>query len=824
MAETGWLSPGSVSVVADGDDNWNNTANVYASDNAYTVCQIGKGDVSHTLRLSSFGAGLPAGAVNICMEVAVERKASGSGLSDDLVQWFDGTNRVGDNKASSADWPTSDGVATYGSASDGWNASLTAAMVNSAEAGVDIAVHNILTSRTASIDHVRVRFFYDPPPVQEISVPVSGALECGALLVGVGETGVPISGVSGYGAAVVAVRGCAVPVACGLPVSAGAIRVAGAAAGVGGSCAVTAWGDMVRVVPVGVSGSCSVLAGAVQVSGDPAVVLVPVVCSSVVTAGAVLVTPAVVPVSVSGLCGAGVVRICSVPAGMGCSVVVQAGAAGVRGVAVPVACGLGVSAAGDRVGVAGVPVVVGSGGSLGCVVVRVSGVPVAGSVSASCGVVGVAGVGVPVACSTAVGAVPVWSAAVAVAIAAVTGALVDAEQVLNNRVKYTLSHPVFGSRMYEVVVRVVQSSLNMIDRFRFAAADNAGLAADVEGVVSGEEVSVTLPHGTNLRALKPMIDVSIEASVAPASGVVRDFSVPVVYEVTAETGVSRVFTVRASVTEAVGKSIVRFNVLRALNPLLPVDLVADVTESAVTLVSPNVADVVLGALKPTVQISEGASVVPASTQVRDFRGTVPYRVTAGDGSSAVYSADMYRRADVGAPSVAGQVSVSGGVFTMLGSGTDIWGSSDRFFFVFRSMTGDCWAEVLLESQQATNDWAKAGLMVRSTLLGNSVHAFVGMAPLLDGSNRTLFVSHRLTTGGTSVMPFQGGVEGPPVWLRLEKVGTEIRAYRKTVAGSTWTLVQSVTVPLIGSTAYVGFAVCSHTTGLGECVFRGLRVG
>ncbi|MBM3421776.1 MAG: hypothetical protein FJY09_00780 [Chlorobi bacterium] len=32
-----------------------------------------------------------------------------------------------------------------------------------------------------------------------------------------------------------------------------------------------------------------------------------------------------------------------------------------------------------------------------------------------------------------------------------------------------------------------------------------------------------------------------------------------------------------------------------------------------------------------------------------------------------------------------------------------------------------------------------------------------------------------------------------------------------------------TAPLIGSTAYVGFSVYSKTTGLGECVFRGLRV-
>jgi len=633
-----------------------------------------------------------------------------------------------------------------------------------------------------------------------LSVPVSVACAFDATALSISEAGVPVSGVSGFGAAVVAVRGCAVPVVCGLSVLAGALRVAGVAAGVGGSCGVAAGCVVVRVVPVGVSGSCSVLAGVV------------------------LVLPAVVPVGASGSCGAGVVGICSVSVGVACPAVVLAGAAVVRSVLVPVSCGVQALAGVQRVGVTSVAVTAESGGALGCVVVRVTGVPVAGSVLAAAEAFRVAGVGVSVECSAGGGVVPVWSAAVAAAFAVVAGCAVDAVQVLNNRVKYTLSHPVFGSRVYEVVVRVVQSSLNMIDRFWFAAADNAGLAADVEGVVSGEEVAVTLPHGTNLRALRPSIDVSIEASVWPASGVARDFSVPVVYEVTAKTGVSRVFTVRASVTEAVGKGIVRLNVLRALNPLLPADLVADVADSAVTMVLPNVADVVLGALRPTVQISEGASVVPASKQVRDFRGSVPYRVTAGDGSTALFSADIYRRADVGSPSVAGQVSVSGGVFTMLGSGTDIWGSSDRFFFVFRSVTGDCWAEVLLESQQATNDWAKAGLMVRNTLLGNSVHAFVGMAPLLDGSNRTLFESHRLTTGGTSVMPFQGGVEGPPVWLRLEKVGTEIRMYRKMAAGSAWTLVQSVSVPLIGSTAYVGFAVCSHTSGLGECVFRGLRVG
>lgn len=684
MADTGWLVPTTATVVTDGDTSWSNTGNVFASDNSHTTSSISKSDKSHTLRVSGFGAAIPDGASNIRLEVSIERKSSGSLTVDYRVQWFNGTARAGDNKASSSNWPTSDAIATYGSSSDTWNAGITLAQANSSSAGIDLAVSNNYTSssRTVYVDQIRIRFHYNA--VYDIGVDVQAGVDVAA------EAEMIVTGAADYALSSV--------------------------------CSATCTGVSVATVPV--SASVNVFVTAELVSNDPAIATVAINCTAAVFAALVQIYPA----------SAGLLVACN------CAAVANA---------------------------------------------------VREAISS---------------------------------IAAISDFVVDAEQVLNNRVKYTLSHPVFGSRMYEVVVRVVQSSLNLIDRFWFAAADNAGLAADVEGIVTGDEIGVTLPHGTNLRALEPMIDVSIEATVVPASGVVRDFSAPVVYEVTAETGVSRVFTVRASVTEAVGKSIVRFNVLRALNPLLPVDLVADVTESAVTLVSPNVADVVLGALKPTVQISEGASVVPASTQERDFRGTVPYRVTAGDGSSVVYSADMYRRVDVGSPSVAGQVSVSGGVFTMLGSGTDIWGSSDKFFFVFRSMTGDCWAEVLLESQQATNDWAKAGLMVRSTLLGNSVHAFVGMAPLLDGSNRTLFVSHRLTTGGTSVMPFQGGVEGPPVWLRLEKVETEIRAYRKTVAGSSWTLVQSVTVPLIGSTAYVGFAVCSKTTGLGECVFRGLRMG
>jgi hypothetical protein len=56
-------------------------------------------------------------------------------------------------------------------------------------------------------------------------------------------------------------------------------------------------------------------------------------------------------------------------------------------------------------------------------------------------------------------------------------------------------------------------------------------------------VSLTLPAGTNVTALSPVIAVSEKAAVSPASGVMQDFSNPVTYTVTAENGSAQPYTV-----------------------------------------------------------------------------------------------------------------------------------------------------------------------------------------------------------------------------------------------------------------------------------------
>jgi hypothetical protein len=165
MANTAWLYPSAVTVYTDGNTSWSNPNYALASDDQYASVSSSKGNSSHTLRLTGFSPGLPANAFEIGMEVAIERKASTAGPIDKRVQWFNGLAQVGANKASSIGWPTLEALAYYGSSNDGWSAGLSVAGVNSAAAGIDVAVLNnsYTGSRTSFIDSVSVRFFYNIP-------------------------------------------------------------------------------------------------------------------------------------------------------------------------------------------------------------------------------------------------------------------------------------------------------------------------------------------------------------------------------------------------------------------------------------------------------------------------------------------------------------------------------------------------------------------------------------------------------------------------------------------------------------------------------------
>ena len=80
---------------------------------------------------------------------------------------------------------------------------------------------------------------------------------------------------------------------------------------------------------------------------------------------------------------------------------------------------------------------------------------------------------------------------------------------------------------------VTLSGKKDIISFIFKSSDNAGLSADVTGVITGDSIFLSIPYGTSASSLKPAI-THTGVSVSPDSGLVQNFTSPVHYIVTAE--------------------------------------------------------------------------------------------------------------------------------------------------------------------------------------------------------------------------------------------------------------------------------------------------
>ncbi|WP_161622695.1 DUF5018 domain-containing protein [Cesiribacter andamanensis] len=91
------------------------------------------------------------------------------------------------------------------------------------------------------------------------------------------------------------------------------------------------------------------------------------------------------------------------------------------------------------------------------------------------------------------------------------------------------------------------SGPTLSDAADITAFSFAGINPPVAGVISGTTITATVPYDVDVTTLVPTIAVSERATIAPASGVARDFSQPVTYTVTAENGTTtRTYTVNVT--------------------------------------------------------------------------------------------------------------------------------------------------------------------------------------------------------------------------------------------------------------------------------------
>jgi len=157
-----------------------------------------------------------------------------------------------------------------------------------------------------------------------------------------------------------------------------------------------------------------------------------------------------------------------------------------------------------------------------------------------------------------------------------------------------------------------------------------------------------------------------------------------------------------------------------------------------------------------------------------------------------------------------------GVYTITGEGTDIWGNSDQFRFVFKGLTGDGSITAQVKSLETVNAWTKAGVMIRNTLDAGSVHAMM----VATGTNGVTLQYRPVAdaasdsdTGADERPAEQADQDDEPVWVRMERKGNELSG-AWSLDGITWmdSAINPQTIEM-GETIYIGMAVTSHTSGV-----------
>jgi endo-1,4-beta-xylanase len=163
---------------------------------------------------------------------------------------------------------------------------------------------------------------------------------------------------------------------------------------------------------------------------------------------------------------------------------------------------------------------------------------------------------------------------------------------------------------------------------------------------------------------------------------------------------------------------------------------------------------------------------------------------------------LWMTQDIGTNGLWGGAGVTNEVFTVNGSGDDIWNTADTFRFVYLTVTNNCTVIARVVSVPNSSSWAKAGVMIRDSLNSGAANAFIAVTP----GNGVTF-QYRSTDGGGCNNSTTSG--SAPYWVKLVCSGTNFTGYCSP-NGTSWTQVGSTTTTNF-STAYIGLAVTSHNS-------------
>ncbi len=143
------------------------------------------------------------------------------------------------------------------------------------------------------------------------------------------------------------------------------------------------------------------------------------------------------------------------------------------------------------------------------------------------------------------------------------------------------------------------------------------------------------------------------------------------------------------------------------------------------------------------------------------------------------------------------------MFEVSASGSDIWGNSDQFHYVYKPLDGDGRITARIDAFNVTDSWAKVGLMIRATDNQASSHASV----FITGSNGAVCQYRTMTAGGSSNVSADIQGVAAPYWLKLDRTGNHFTAYLS-ADGIVWDAFHQFSIEM-PDTVLIGLAATSH---------------
>lgn len=168
--------------------------------------------------------------------------------------------------------------------------------------------------------------------------------------------------------------------------------------------------------------------------------------------------------------------------------------------------------------------------------------------------------------------------------------------------------------------------------------------------------------------------------------------------------------------------------------------------------------------------------------------------------------------DIGGAAPAGQATYSNGLWTLEGSGSEIWAGNDSCYFAYKALTGNSAIIAKVESVGSTSLSAKAGVMMRTSLEPGAPRAWMAISNRGQAEQN---MPNLTVYGGTNYgnKAFDIASSTASYWVKLERIGNAITGY-VSPDGTNWaaTNVGRIDAP-VPDTIYVGLVVSAASNGV-----------